>query len=389
MHGEVEAGLTVNPGPEDGTVPAGTDRAPLLRIEDVEVHFRGPRRGTVVRALDGVSLELFQGVTVALVGESGSGKTMLSRAMLGLLPKGVVKCSGRVLLGERDLLSEEEASLRQLWGREISMVLQDSMTSLNPVRKVGAQISDVLRHHLDRSRREARAEAVELLRSVGIPSPEQALRSYPHQLSGGMRQRVVIAISLACSPRLLVADEPTTALDVTVQAQILELLGRQRRERDMGMVLVTHDLNVAAVEADEIVVMYAGQIVERAGTNELFENTRMPYSEALLQAIPRADAASGRVLRAVPGEAQLSAADRRPAGCRFAARCVYAQERCLEEEPPLLEERSAGAGGRAHLFRCWYPVGTSAGAEALQSNRRRGRTAAGLELTAETAGAPQ
>jgi oligopeptide/dipeptide ABC transporter ATP-binding protein len=236
--------------------------------------------------------------------------------------------------------------------------------------KVGAQLTEGLRHHLDMSKRDARETGIELLRSVGIPEPARRMNDYPHQMSGGMRQRVTIAIALACGPRLLMADEPTTALDVTVQAQILDLLQRQQRERFMAMVLVTHDLGVVAGRTDEIIVMYAGQIVEKAPTRTLFTQMRMPYTEALVKSIPQITNESHTRLNAIAGRPPDLI--NLPKGCRFAARCRYAQERCLEEMPPLIAGDAAD-----HEFRCWFPVGTPEGEEALGRNLARGETAAG------------
>jgi oligopeptide/dipeptide ABC transporter ATP-binding protein len=224
------------------------------------------------------------------------------------------------------------------------------MTSLNPVVPIGRQITESMRHHLGIGAAEAIDTALALLRSVGIPEPARRLRQYPHELSGGMRQRVVIAVALACGPKLLFADEPTTALDVTVQAQILDVLDEQRRERNMAMVLVTHDLGVAAGHTHDIAVMYAGQIVERAPTRTLFHNMRMPYTEALLASIPRVERPSHTRLEIIPGRPPDLAAP--PAGCRFAPRCPYAQDRCRAEMPPLIE-----AAEPNHWYRCWYPVG--------------------------------
>jgi peptide/nickel transport system ATP-binding protein len=246
------------------------------------------------------------------------------------------------------------------------MVFQDPMTSLNPVTRIGRQITESLRHHLDVSRDFANETAVELLRSVGIPEPERRMREYPHQLSGGMRQRVMIAIALACGPKLLFADEPTTALDVTVQAQILDLLAAQQRERFMAVMLITHDLGVVAGRADEIVVMYAGRIAEKAPTRTLFTEMRHPYTEALLRSIPRLENPSHSRLHAIGGRPPDLVDP--PPGCRFAPRCPYAQPRCHEEEP-VLESRGTQPD---HVFACFYPVGTPEGAEALERNRAAG-----------------
>jgi peptide/nickel transport system ATP-binding protein len=316
---------------------------PLLQVCDLCVEFR-TERGPL-RAVDGVSFQLETGRTLGIVGESGCGKTVLSRSLLRLNPV----ASGRVLLDGRDLVTMEEAELRAVRGRDLSIVFQDPMTSLNPVLTIGAQIAETLTHHLGMGRRAARTRARELLAAVGIPSPDSRLGEYPHQLSGGMRQRVTIAMALACEPRLLIADEPTTALDVTVQAQILDLLKQQQRERGMAMILVSHDLGVVAGRTDEIAVMYAGRIVERAPTRELFARTRMPYTQALLRAIPRLEQASHTRLLAIGGRPPDLVSP--PPGCRFAPRCGRAQERCRDEEPPLQPDSAP-----FHDYACWYPV---------------------------------
>ena len=337
----------------------------LLKVDDLRTYFRTPRG--IVRAVDGVSFSLERGKTLGVVGESGSGKTVLSRSIMRLLPKSTtVHPTGSVVFEGRDLLSLNIKQMQDVWGEEIAMVFQDPMTSLNPVVKIGRQISEGLRHHLDMSKSDAREAAVALLTSVGIPEPIRRLSQYPHELSGGMRQRVTIAIALACGPRLLMADEPTTALDVTVQAQILDLLQKQQRERFMAMVLVTHDLGVVAGRTDEIAVMYAGKVVERAPTYELFHEMRMPYTEALLKSIPRITNPSHTRLQAITGRPPDLV--NLPDGCKFAARCPYAQERCLEEEPPLLPGPTPG-----HEFRCWFPVGTPEGMAALERNVRERR----------------
>jgi oligopeptide/dipeptide ABC transporter ATP-binding protein len=316
-----------------------------------------------VHAVDDVSFVLERGKTLGVVGESGSGKTVLSRSVMGLLPKRNVIREGHVLYEGTDVIGYDEKQMSHVWGAEMAMVFQDPMTSLNPVMKIGKQITESLRHHLGVDKDEATATATALLRQVGIPEPERRLSEYPHQLSGGMRQRVTIAIALACGPKILFADEPTTALDVTVQAQILDLLDDLQRDRHMAMILVSHDLGVVASRTDEIMVMYGGKVVEQAATSELFRNVRMPYTEALLRSIPRIDSPSHTRLEAIPGRPPNLLSP--PSGCNFAPRCRYVQERCLVEEPPLEIENG-------HAWRCWYPVGSDANREALSRNLAAG-----------------
>ena len=344
----------LTPGEHRGVHTAG----PLLDVDDLHTTFRTPRGR--VRAVDGVSLTLNRGRTLGLVGESGCGKSVLSRTIMGLLPSSAERSGTVTFAGQRlDELSAPE--LRSYWGTQVAMVFQDPMTSLNPVMRIGRQITESLRYHFEMDKGEAQATALALLKSVQIPEPERRLRQYPQELSGGMRQRVVIAIALACGPKLLFADEPTTALDVTVQAQILDLLRLQQREREMAMILVTHDLGVVAGHTDDVAVMYAGQIVEQAPTRTLFASMRMPYTAALLQSIPKLDDARHTRLKVIAGRPPDLVAP--PEGCRFAARCPQAQERCRQEMPPLLEAEEPG-----HLYRCWYPVGTDRGREALERN---------------------
>ena len=321
----------------------------LLDVTDLRTQFRTGRG--MVKAVDGVSLTLDRGRTLGIVGESGSGKTVLARSIMGLLPKRNVVREGKVVYDGVDLLSASDTEVRDLWGAEMAMIFQDPMTSLNPVLRIGNQITEGMRFHLGMDKGTAEKNALSLLREVGIPEPERRLRQYPHELSGGMRQRIMIAIALACGPKLLFADEPTTALDVTVQAQILNLLQKEQRERDMGMILVTHDLGVVAGRTDEIAVMYAGQIVERAATATLFRHVRMPYTEALMKSIPTLDRPSHTRLEAIPGRPPDLINP--PSGCRFAPRCPYVQDKCREEPPPLVETEPG------HAFRCWFPVGTS------------------------------
>jgi peptide/nickel transport system ATP-binding protein len=328
-----------------------TDAA-LLEIDDVAVELpteRGP-----LYAVSGVSLSLAPSRSLGIVGESGSGKTMLAKTVLRLLPQGA-RLGGTVRFDGRDLFRLSRRDLRRLRGREIAAVFQDPMTSLNPVLSIGTQIAEGLREHLGLASHEAAARAVALLAEVGIPEPERRARQYPHQLSGGMRQRVAIAIALSCEPRLLIADEPTTALDVTVQAQILDLLARERARRRMAMILITHDLGIVAARTDEVAVMYAGRIVERAPTRALFKRMRSPYAEALMSAIPPLHAPPHTRLAAIAGTPPDPTRPVR--GCAFSPRCRYARERCFGEAPPL------SAGGIDHYYACWFPLGGGAGAD--------------------------
>lgn len=337
--------------------------ARLLEVRGLSTSFL-TERGRV-RAVDDVSFSLDRGQTLGVVGESGSGKTVLSRSVMGLLPRRNVRRTGEVLYEGVDILGYDEKRMSTVWGAEMSMVFQDPMTSLNPVMKIGKQITESLRHHLGIDKDEATATAEVLLSSVGIPEARRRLEEYPHQLSGGMRQRVTIAIALACGPKVLFADEPTTALDVTVQAQILDLLEQQQRERHMAMILVSHDLGVVAGRTDEIMVMYGGNIVEHAPTSTLFDDVRAPYTEALLRSIPRLEQPSHTRLEAIPGRPPNLLSP--PTGCNFAPRCRYVQQRCLEQRPPLETDSATG-----HSWRCWYPVGSDANREALARNLEAG-----------------
>jgi peptide/nickel transport system ATP-binding protein len=320
--------------------------APILSIQGVSVTLPTPRG--LLRAVDGVDLTLPAGRTLGVVGESGCGKTMLSRAILQLLPKRAA-LKGRVMFDGRDLASLPPEELRRLRGPELAVVFQDPMTSLNPVLTIGTQIIETLQAHLGLDAANATRRAIELLAEVGIPAPAQRLRQYPHQLSGGMRQRVAIAIALSCEPKLLIADEPTTALDVTVQAQILDLLAREQQRRHMAMILITHDLGVVAGRTDEVAVMYAGRVVERAPTPRLFRHMRMPYTEALLAAIPKLDSAPHTPLPAIGGRPPDPT---RPLpGCSFAPRCKYADSVCGHTKPTLEDPEGVGA-----LFACWHPL---------------------------------
>ncbi len=316
---------------------------PLLEVRDLRTHFQTEEG--VVRAVDGVSFRIDPGETLAVVGESGSGKSVTSLSILRLVPEPPGRIvGGSVRFRGRDLIGLSAEAMRAVRGKEISMIFQEPMTSLNPVYTCGEQILEAIVLHEKVGRAEARSRAIAMLRLVGIPSPEQRVDEYPHQMSGGMRQRVMIAMALACRPAILIADEPTTALDVTIQAQILELLGRLQAELGMAVLLITHDLGVVAETADRVAVMYAGQVVEYCEVRAAFERTRHPYTAGLLHSLPRLGEGRER-LRVIPGTVPNPA--RYPAGCRFHPRCPIAASRCLTEEPPL-EEIEPG-----HHTRCW------------------------------------
>ena len=326
----------------------------LLSVENVSVALPTPR-GRLL-AVDQVDLTLAPGRTLGIVGESGSGKSMLARSILQLLPKGA-ELAGRIRFEGQDLARLTPEALRRLRGPALAVVFQDPMTSLNPVLSIGTQIVETLQAHLGMAAGPATRRAVELLEEVGIPAPQQRLRQYPHQLSGGMRQRVAIAIALSCEPRLLIADEPTTALDVTIQAQILDLLAREQQRRHMAMILITHDLGIVAGRTDEVAVMYAGRVVERAPTTALFAKMRMPYTEALLAAIPKIDAAPHTPRPAISGRPPDPT---RPIkGCSFSPRCKYAAGDCREHKPAL-----ADAAWPNHRYACFHPIHAAAGGEA-------------------------
>jgi len=324
--------------------------SPLLSVRDARVSFATARGA--LRAVDGVTFDLHKGRTLGIVGESGSGKSVLVRSLIGLVgTDSGAEVGGQVLLEDQDLRTLPGARLRTLLGRDIGIVFQDPMTSLNPVMKIGRQIGEGLQLNRGLDRAAAGRRAVELLAEVGIPEPERRARQYPHELSGGMRQRVAIAIAIACEPKLLIADEPTTALDVTVQRQILDLLQREQRQRAMAMILITHDLGVAAGRADDIMVMYAGRAVEMATTRALFHAPRMPYTEALLRSLPRLTDVAHTRLAAIPGRPPDLA--RRGGGCAFAPRCRYRSARCDAEQPVLTRDGP-------HGFACFNPVGAGA-----------------------------
>jgi oligopeptide/dipeptide ABC transporter ATP-binding protein len=323
----------------------------LLDVAGLRVGFGG--RGRELRVVDGMSYTLAAGRTLAIVGESGSGKTVSCRAIMGLLPRAAVVTGSARFLGSQ-LIGLSEDEMRRHRGTDIAMVFQDPARSLNPTMRIGAQIAEAVRAHRAASRPEAREQALELLRLVHIPLPDRRFDEYPHQLSGGMRQRVMIAIALACRPRLLIADEATTALDVTTQAQIMELLLELQDRLGMALMLISHDLGLAATYADEVIVMYAGRIVEQAPASGLFAldgpagRIRMPYTRALLEAIPRLERPAHSPLPVIAGRPPDPAA--LPAGCAFAPRCPSAQDDCRTAAPPLHEHEPG------HRWACWHPV---------------------------------
>ena len=314
----------------------------LLDIQGLTTHFF--TRAGVIKAIDNLSLRLQKGRVLGLVGESGCGKTVTALSILNLVPYPGKIVSGKVLFEGRDLLALSPQEIRTIRGAKISMIFQEPMTALNPVFTVGNQIAEVLTAHRDISAQQARDAAVELLRSVGIPSPEKRVEEYPHQLSGGMRQRVMIAMAIACKPLLILADEPTTALDVTIQAHILELLGKIQAEMGMAMILVTHDLGLIAERAHEVAVMYAGRIVEQTDTRELFANPQHPYTRGLMASIPRPTGAGKMRLRTIPGT--VPRLYDLPKGCTFSPRCEIKTAQCVVE-PELVEIKPG------HLVRCW------------------------------------
>jgi len=306
----------------------------LLRVRDLRTYFDEDER--VVRAVDGVSFELRRGETLGIVGESGSGKSVTSLSIMRLVPSPPGRiASGEITFDGRSLLTAPAAEMRAVRGRRIAMIFQDPMTSLNPFMRIGPQLAEVTRLHLGHSPSEARAHAVRMLERVGIPDPARRVDEYPHQFSGGMRQRVMIAMALSCEPALLIADEPTTALDVTIQAQILELIGQLRRDIGTSVILITHDLGVVAGMADRVVVMYAGKVFESAATDDLFARPANPYTKGLLLSVPNPAAEEGRALYQIPGLPPDVA--HLPPGCPFAPRCERAQAICRSEFPPFVE----------------------------------------------------
>lgn len=307
---------------------------PLLHIDDLYVHFN--TSDGLVQAINGASLTLNPGEIVGLVGESGSGKSVTAMSILGLVPKPpAIYPKGRIMWKGIDLLTTPDRELREIRGGEISMIFQDPMTSLNPVYTIGHQISEMIRVHERITARAAKARSIEMLDLVGMPNPAQRVDDYPHQFSGGMRQRAMIAMALSCSPELLIADEPTTALDVTIQAQILEILEKSARELNVAVLLITHDLGVVAGICDRVAVMYGGRIVEEAPVDDLFERPLMPYTWGLMRSIPQMDEVTTERLYTIPGSPPVMS--RPPKGCAFAPRCEFAIEKCHTEVPELLE----------------------------------------------------
>jgi peptide/nickel transport system ATP-binding protein len=317
--------------------------APLLTVDDLHVAFDGDR-GSITEAVGGVSFALLPGRTLGIVGESGCGKSVTALAVMRLLPKAGTRVTGAVTFEGRDLATLPERQMQDLRGNRLAMIFQEPMTSLNPSFTVGDQIGEALMRHRGLSAREARDAAIDMLERVKIPSPNQRADEYPHRLSGGMRQRVMIAMALACAPALLIADEPTTALDVTIQAQILDLLAKLRQETGTAIILITHDLGVVAETCDDVAVMYAGQIVEQAPAAQLFTAPQHPYTVGLLGSIPHISARRER-LASISGTVPSLAGTF--AGCRFAGRCPFADARCRSQAPMLADVRAG------HLSRCW------------------------------------
>jgi oligopeptide/dipeptide ABC transporter ATP-binding protein len=330
----------------------------LLEVRDLKTHFF--TREGVVQAVDGVSFDVEKGKTLGIVGESGCGKSVTALSIMGLIPKPPAKIvGGRVLFEGKDLTELDDRQLQNVRGRQVAMIFQDPMTSLNPTLKIRTQITETLDRHYEMSKDEARKRAIELLEEVRIPRAAERLDDYPHRFSGGMRQRVMIAIALSCNPKLLIADEPTTALDVTIQAQILDLLDELRREHEMAMILITHDMGVVAETADDIAVMYAGQIVEYTNSLELFDHPEHPYTEALLGALPQLEGDEQEIregrLTSIPGRPPDLINP--PEACRFGARCPYAhyEDSCTVHQPELREIRPG------HLVRTAHPTSERVG----------------------------
>ncbi len=354
----------------------------LLEVENLTVSF--PTADGVVRAVRGVSFSVEPGQTLGIVGESGSGKTVLTQTLLGLTPGAVI--TGKAVFEGTDLLQLSQGQLREVRGARIAVIFQDPLTSLHPLYRVGWQIAEMIRaHEKGVTKKQAAERAVELLGRVGIPHPAQRVNDYPHQFSGGMRQRAMIAMALSLSPQMIIADEPTTALDATVQAQILDLLLKLQRESDTALIMITHDLGVVADIADNVMVMYAGRAAEKGTKRDIFYRQHHPYTKGLLESIPNSSAAGER-LRPIAG--MPPSLINLPSGCKFHPRCAYVMDRCVTEEPDLRQIRDF-----THLSACWLPaaaVGVGADAERLRAESvREGRLGAAVEVAEAIAAAPE
>jgi peptide/nickel transport system ATP-binding protein len=321
---------------------------PVLTVSDLSTEFR--TKAGIARAVDGLSFELMAGEVLSIVGESGSGKSVTSLSIMGLIPSPPGRiASGKVMFEGRDLMGLDTRQMQDLRGSKLSMIFQEPMTSLNPVLTIGRQMTEGIKQHLGLNDADARRHAIEMMRRVSIPAPEDRLKAYPHQFSGGMLQRIMIAIAMSCSPKVLIADEPTTALDVTIQAQILELMRNLRDETGATIMLITHDMGVVAEMADRVIVMYAGQKVEEGRVRDVFRNPRHPYTRGLLGALPKlghAGPVGSEELNEIPGA--VPALTDLPLGCRFAARCAFATEECIRQQPPF------DAKVPGHSAACWH-----------------------------------
>ncbi len=319
------------------------EKQPILRVENLKTYFY--TEDGVVKAVDGVTFDLYEGETLGIVGESGSGKSVTSLSIMRLLDEKGKIVDGKIIFKGKNLLELSEAEMRKIRGNEIAMIFQEPMVALNPVYTIGDQIMEAIMLHQNVGESKAREIAIDLLRKVGIPEPEKRVDQYPHQLSGGMRQRAMIAMALSCRPSILIADEPTTALDVTIQAQILDLMKELQKEYGMALIMITHDMGVIAEMADRVVVMYAGRVVEYGEVHEIFKKPRHPYTYGLLSSIPRLDVEQEK-LKSIPGTVPDPLSF--PSGCKFHPRCEFAQERCKNEEPELVEVEPG------HFSRCFF-----------------------------------
>jgi peptide/nickel transport system ATP-binding protein len=315
---------------------------PILKVQDLKISVHSD--GREITLINGVSFQLHKGETVGIVGESGCGKSITSLSIMGLLPPNAKVSNGSIELNSKNLVELPKKAVRKVRGKEVAMIFQEPMTSLNPVYTIGFQLIEMIRTHMEMSKAEAKSHAIKMLELVGIPRASEIVDEYPHQLSGGMRQRVMIAMAISCSPELLIADEPTTALDVTIQAQILDLMRDLQKKRNMSILMITHDLGVVAEMCDRVVVMYAGQVVEQAEIEELFENPKHPYTKGLLASIPNIEE-DKEYLSSIPGT--VPSPDNMPSGCRFADRCPSAYKKCFAEAPPLFSTENHTQA------RCW------------------------------------